>query len=222
MQPQAPPAPGAPVVVTQDGKVSIGGATVQDPQAVYRAFVEQRSVLGDQMRDLNETRFGLTHELQQLAASDPGRAGIEARITAIDARITAMDKQIADADAQVAKAAAIPGAVVERPPFQRNGPPEEFYILTGIFMFVFLMPLSIAVARRIWKRGSAVVTAFPKEIGERLGRLEQSAEATAIEIERIGEGQRFLTKLFTEGPQARAIEAGHAEMFPRSPGDASR
>jgi len=215
--------PPSPVIVSQDGRVTIGGAPLQQsPQAVYRAFVEQRSVLGDQMRDLNETRADLTRELQQVPAGDPGRVGLEARIAGIDGRIAAMDKQIADADAQVAKAAAIPGAVVERPQIPDRGPPEEFYVLTGIFMFVFLMPLSIAFARRIWKRGSAVVTAFPKEIGERLGRLEQSAEATAIEIERIGEGQRFLTKLFTEGPAARALESGHAEMVPRSPGDAAR
>jgi hypothetical protein len=215
--------PDAPVVVNRDGRLSIGGGSLQQsPQAVYSGFVEQRKVLGQQMDELNDTRSSLKNELQQLAASDPGRPGLEARITAIDGRIAAMDKQIADADAQVAKAAAIPGAVVERPRIENNGPPEEFYVLTGIFMFVFLMPLSIAFARRIWKRGSSVVAAFPKEIGERLGRLEQSAEATAIEIERIGEGQRFLTKLFTEGPQARALEAGHAEMFPRGPGDASR
>jgi hypothetical protein len=87
---------------------------------------------------------------------------------------------------------------------------------------VFLMPLSIAFARRIWKRGSAVVTAFPKEIGERLGRLEQSAEATAIEIERIGEGQRFLTKLFTEGPGARSLAAPRAEIMERNVGDTAR
>jgi hypothetical protein len=212
-----------PVIVSQDGRVTIGGAPLQSsPQLIYRGFVEQRSVLGEQMRDLQETRADLTRELQQLPAGNPGRAGLEARVAGIDGRIAAMDKQIADADAQVAKAAAIPGAVVERPPIERNGPPEEFYVLTGIFMFVFLMPLSIAFARRIWKRGSTVVAAFPKEIAERLGRLEQSAEATAIEIERIGEGQRFLTKLFTEGPQARALEAGHAEMVPRGPRDAAR
>lgn len=219
MQPQDN-APTHAVIVGKDGNVTIGGAQLQQsPQAIYRAFVEQRSVLGDQMRDLNETRSGLTNELQQLPAGDPGRAGLEARIAGTDARITAMDKQIADADAQVAKAAAIPGAVVERPPIEHQGPPEEFYVLTGIFMFVFLMPLSIAFARRIWKRGSAVVTAFPKEIGERLGRLEQSAEATAIEIERIGEGQRFLTKLFTEGPGARSLAAPEAEMVQRKVGD---
>ena len=222
MQPQTPSAPNAPIIVSKDGQVTISGAPLQSAQAVYRGFVEQRRVLGSQMEDLNETRSGLQREIQQLPAADPSRSGLEARIAGIDARIATMDKQIADADAQVAKAAAIPGAVVERPPAERNGPPEEFYVLTGIFMFVFLMPLSIAFARRIWKRGSAVVAAFPKEIGERLGRLEQSAEATAIEIERIGEGQRFLTKLFTEGPGVRALESGRAEMVSRSPGDAVR
>jgi len=210
----------APVIVSQYGRVTIGGAQLQQsPQAIYRGFVEQRQVLGQQMQDLNETRADLTRELQQVPAGDPGRAGLEARIAGIDGRIAAMDKQIADADAQVAKAAAIPGAVVERPPVEDRGPPEEFYILTGIFMFVFLMPLSIAFARRIWKRGSSVVAAFPKEIGERLGRLEQSAEATAIEIERIGEGQRFLTKLFTEGPAARALAAPQADLVQRNVGD---
>src|SRR5436309_1489639 len=106
MQPQSNPPGVAPVIVSQDGRVTIGGAPLQSAQAIYRGFVEQRSVLGEQMRELNETRSELTRDLQQLPASDPGRAGLEARITGIDARITAMDKQIADADAQVAKAAA--------------------------------------------------------------------------------------------------------------------
>jgi hypothetical protein len=91
------------------------------------------------------------------------------------------------------------------------GPPEEVYVLTGIFMFVALFPLSIAFARRIWRRGATVVTSFPKELSDRLSRLEQSAEATSLEVERIGEGQRFLTRLFTEGEGARAIGVGSAQ-----------
>jgi hypothetical protein len=107
----------------------------------------------------------------------------------------------------------VPGAVVEQPRIERPGPPDAAYIVGTIFMFVFLLPLSIAFARRIWKRSSQIVTAFPKEIGERLGRLEQTTEATAIEIERIGEGQRFLTRLFTEGNAARAIGAPATAMI---------
>ena len=56
---------------------------------------------------------------------------------------------------------------------------------------------------------------IPKEITERLSRMEQAVEATAVEVERIGEGQRFLTRLFTEGEGARAIGAGAAQPLER-------
>ena len=35
-------------------------------------------------------------------------------------------------------------------------------------------------------------------LGDRLTHLEQSVEAVAVEVERIGEGQRYMTRLFTE------------------------
>jgi hypothetical protein len=45
--------------------------------------------------------------------------------------------------------------------------------------------------------------------------MEQAVEATAEEVERIGEGQRFLTRLFTEGEGARVIGAGAAQPLER-------
>jgi hypothetical protein len=47
--------------------------------------------------------------------------------------------------------------------------------------------------------------------------MEHAVEATAVEVERIGEGQRFLTRLFTEGEGARAIGAGAAQPIERKP-----
>jgi hypothetical protein len=199
MQDQAPAA-GGQVVVTVPG--AAGGAA-----AIYRGFRAQREELANQQENLQDTRGELMRELEQLPQNAPGRAGIEARIAAIDTRIALMDKQIADADAQVAKAAAIPGAIVEPPRIVRSGPPEELYIIGTVFTFVCLVPIVIAWTRRLWKRGSVVVSAIPKEISERLARLEQSADATALEVERIGEGQRFLTRIFTEGDIARALNA---------------
>jgi hypothetical protein len=209
--------------VLAPGQITITGPLAGAPgaAAIYRGFRAQREELSNQLQNLQETRSDLMRELQELPAGAAGRAGIEARIAGIDARIAAMDKTMADADAQVAKAAAVPGAIVEPPRIERTGPPEEAYIVGTIFMFVFLLPISIAFARRIWKRGSVIVQSFPKEIGERLGRLENGMEATAIEIERIGEGQRFLTKLFTEGAPARAIAAPAGAMVER-PGDSGQ
>ena len=189
-------------------QITIGGTPLSSPSSVLRGFRAQRDELGNQLDNLQDTRQNLAQELQQIPAGAGGRTGIEQRIAGIDARIANLDKAIADADAQVARAAAIPGAIVDPPRIIREGPPEEAYVVGTIFMVIVLLPLSIALARRIWKRGSQVIATFPKEIAERLGRLEQAAEATALEVERIGEGQRFLTRLFTEGPQAHVLGAG--------------
>jgi hypothetical protein len=40
---------------------------------------------------------------------------------------------------------------------------------------------------------------------DRLQRLEQAVDSIAIEVERISEGQRFLTRLQTEHAQDRAL-----------------
>lgn len=193
-------------------QITIGGSPLSSPSSVLRGFRAQREELGSQLDNLQDTRQNLAQELQQVPAGGAGRTGIEQRIAGIDARIANIDKAIADADAQVAKAAAIPGAIVEPPRIIREGPPEEAFVLGAIFMVVVLLPMSIAMARRIWKRTGQVVATFPREIAERLGRLEQAAEATALEVERIGEGQRFLTRLFTEGPQAHALGAGGSSV----------
>ena len=213
---QVPPAkPGDPAAV----KVFVDGKPLTSPQAVYEGMVHQRDELGNQMERLKNERRDIANRLQggegeeQISAAD--KAGLEKRLTTIDGRIEALDKQIAGADAQVASAAAVPGAIVEKPPPVRQGPPEEAFILGGIFLFVAIFPISIAFARRIWRRSAAVVTSFPREIADRLTRMEQAVEATAVEVERIGEGQRFLTRLFTEGEGARAIGAGAAQPLER-------
>ena len=179
--------------------------------AIYEGYKAQRNELNDQLNQLENTRRDITNQLEGTAAGSTERKGLEDRLGDVDTRIKAVDQMLAGNAAQLAQAAAIPGAVVEHPPPMQMGPPEEVYVLTGIFMFVALFPLSIAFARRIWRRGATVITSFPKELSDRLSRLEQSAEATSLEVERIGEGQRFLTRLFTEGESARAIGIGSAQ-----------
>lgn len=61
-----------------------------------------------------------------------------------------------------------------------------------------LLLLGAYYARRSWRRGWSVIPALSRELTDRLTHLEQSVDAVAIEVERIGEGQRFITRLFTE------------------------
>ena len=179
--------------------------------AIYEGFRAQRNELTNQLHELESTRNDITSQLEETSTGSAARKSLEDRLNDVDNRIKAVDQMLGANAMQIAQAAAVPGAVVEQPPPVRMGPPEEVFVLSGIFMFVALLPLSIAFARRIWRRSAAAVTTLPRELVDRLSRLEQSVEATSLEVERIGEGQRFLTRLFTEGEGARAIGAGAAK-----------
>ncbi|MGK2962203.1 MAG: hypothetical protein ACSLFK_08665 [Gemmatimonadaceae bacterium] len=214
--PQAPAAPAGPAAgapVLAPGQVTINGQPVSTPQAAYHAFRAQRRELSRQLEELQDSRQSIAENLTTDALTQADRAGLEQRLKAIDERIISLDGQIALADAQVAQAAAIPGAAIELPSPRREGPPEEAFVLGGMLIVFGLLPLSIAYARRIWRRSAKVITTFPQELSDRLLRVEQSVEATALEVERIGEGQRFMTKLFTEGPASQMLEGQRRERI---------
>ena len=219
MPQQTPAAPATPQLTPQ--QVTVQGQPIASAYDVYQAFRAQRRVLGNQMDELQNQRDNISRELQGEGITGADKKGLETRITSIDERIGALDKQIADADAQVAKAAAVPGAAVDPPEPPRSGPPEEFWVVSTIFGSIILIPITIAYARRIWRRSAKIVTNIPKEMTDRLMRVEQTVEATAIEIERIGEGQRFMTRLFTEGPQSQhALPQAAQHVVPGAkPGD---
>ena len=207
--PPPPQASAAPAVA--QGPVSIPAGS---PQAVYRALVSQREILGNQLSDAQRLRENLVGQLSESNQTPATRASLEKRIANADARIADLDKQIAQSDATVAQAAAVPGATVRPPQVPRTGPPDEAYVLTGMFMFIVLLPMSIAFARRIWRRSARAEVTLPPEMSERMAHLERGVEAIAIEVERIGEGQRFVTQVLSERGDARALGAGAAEPIP--------
>jgi hypothetical protein len=205
MPPQPPSAP----------RVNIVGGG-ESPTAVYRAQVAMRKELGDQLEHLQSLRQDLSEHLREdPAVTGADRAGIEARIAAVDARIAAVDKQIATADAEVARTAGVPGAVVEDPPVEQTGPPEAAFVIGGLFIVVVFLPISLAFARRIWRRSAAAISSLPQEVMDRLTRLDQAVDAIAVEVERIGEGQRFMTRVLAEKATVPAALGAPAEQRPR-------
>lgn len=174
----------------------------------------QRSELRSQLNRIEEQRQEIQRELSQSGLSPVERTGLEARLKTADARIASLDAEIAAADQRVATAAAVPGATIEPPRvnINRNGPPEEAWFLGGMFIFFVMMPIAIAWARRLWRRGPvSMMTEMPPELTDRLSRLEQAVDAVAVELERVGEGQRYVTRVFTEQQGQRALGAGAAE-----------
>lgn len=69
----------------------------------------------------------------------------------------------------------------------------------GTGLFFLLIPIALAFARRIWIRsGASQRPHYDLESSPRLQRLEEAVDSIAVEVERIGEAQRFATKLLSE------------------------
>ena len=60
-----------------------------------------------------------------------------------------------------------------------------------------LFPLARALAKRMEGSGNPS-PALPRDVSDRLDRIEHAVEAVAVEVERIAEGQRFVTKVMAE------------------------
>ena len=69
-----------------------------------------------------------------------------------------------------------------------------FWVMIAVIVVGW--PLARAFARRMDRRSLA--PQMPADFEARLQRIENIVESTAIEVERISEGQRFTTKLLSE------------------------
>jgi hypothetical protein len=77
----------------------------------------------------------------------------------------------------------------------------EIIVPLGAFATAIILAVGVPLARAYSRKMDAESKnpRIPSEVTGRLERIEQSLEAVAIEVERITEGQRFTTKLLSEG-----------------------
>jgi hypothetical protein len=91
---------------------------------------------------------------------------------------------------------------------------EEMMVFAGLMATLASITkiiLSAIGKRRPLPDGSAATLT---EISQRLARLEQGVDATAIEVERISEAQRFTTKLLVEKGHAASPESARRVVTP--------
>lgn len=197
------------------------GTPPGSPAEILQALRAQREELQDQLETLEDRREEISSRLEEPMVRGADRQGLETRIRDIDAQITGMEQLIAENNRAIAEQTGVPGAVQPDPPEVRSGPAEERVLMLGTLSFFILLPLVIAYARRIWRRGAVVVSPVPSEVTERLTRIEQAVDAIAVEVERVGEGQRYVTQLFSGQAPPRAVGAGGAEPIPVQQREAS-
>jgi hypothetical protein len=174
--------------------------------ASIRARVDE---LAAQLRAATSRRQEVQKSLMR-SSTPADRAGLEQRLGVLDARIARIESDIDVAGQQLSSQAGV-GATA--PPFGR--PPRfgnnvDMTPVLVCFVLFVLSPIAVALSRFLWKRSSAPRAAVNPENNERMVRMEHAIDSIAIEIERVSEGQRFVTRLLAEGTTPAQV-AGAAQ-----------
>ena len=106
-------------------------------------------------------------------------------------------------------------------------PPQVVDITIAFFITVATIfigtPLARAFGRRMDRKAVPAAAGSP-DVVARLDRIEQAVDAIALEVERVSEGQRFVTKMMADAPRALPSpnEAAASEMRMMERGMAER
>ena len=95
---------------------------------------------------------------------------------------------------------------------------EEIIVPVAFFMLTAVLGIGIPLVRglvRRWDRETERPRSLP-DSDARLERIEQAVEAMAIEVERISEGQRYVTRLLAERPQEPVARLREGQEAPAS------
>ena len=220
-----PPLPPTPIAQAPAAPAAPGQAVAQAPAAPrvlsaeqYASLRARRSELSNQLQSVQGRRDRLARELRSSTGAD--RDGLEERIEVLDQRIVQIESDMATTGRELTTAA-LPGrtvATTQSPAWFAPVPADDVATVGIVFTVAVLGPIAVAAARLLWKRGSAgpvrPAPADPRS-AERLERIEQAVEAIAIEVERVSEGQRFVTRLLAEGGAGTpALGAGQRPAEP--------
>lgn len=212
--PQAPLAKVAPVNPLPPNTVFGTWAvpiTVPVTQEDVNGLLDRRNELSNQLSSATGRRNDLSRQLRS-ARVGPDQTGIETRISQLDARLGSIEAEMADVGHALSAAPSglkqtTTSTGSQRPFGQPNNNQVTAISIVGI-IFVGL-PLAIGVMRLAFRRAAHLpAPQVPKEVVDRLERMEQGIDAMAIELERVGEGQRFVTQLMSDRAKRAALPEG--------------
>jgi len=209
--PQAdPPAspPPRPVITNEPG-TNVYTVTAPLTARDVAAIKSRREELSSQLISASNRRSKLVSELNA-SNNETARRGIEERISILDKRMVQLETDIAATGQQLTSAPAGLLATTESAGRIAGLGTSQITAISIVFTVVVLGPLAIGAAIVMLRRTNKapLPPAAFTQTAERLERLEGSVDAIAIEIERISEGQRFVTKLLSEGQMVPALVSG--------------
>lgn len=222
--------PGEPREPTEPGQPTQAKVGVPANQAELNSLVLLRAELRDQIRSTTQLRQELTNQIAQAAAVNDGSsvAKLQARIRSLDTRSGSLEERVLQVDdaitnaiargvastevEAVVAAPAMPGVPGGPPMFERRGPFGEDVASIVLGMTLLFTLIGVLIHRRAWRRAEKqFATVGPGNRAE-LQQLQQAVDVIAVEVERISEGQRYVSKLLNERLDQPALADGRERV----------
>lgn len=202
----APPAP----VPTSPFEIQPGQPTRPVTREEIQVIRNQREEMSNQLSSAQNRRERLLGEIR--GAPSGTEQGMLQQLTVLNDRIVRIERDI-EVSGQVLRSGQVPvGIAIVPPPFTSPSDVAERGAAIGV-MVVIILSVVYAI-KRFGRRGRRGTQAYSAERDERMERLEQAVDAIAIEVERVGEAQRFQTKLLAEANVAPGLNLGQRSGEP--------
>lgn len=196
---------------------AIPQASTTVPRVMTAADVEalraRRSELSNQLSSASSRRKDLARELR--TADGANRVGLEGRMTQLDQRIMNIENDLAETGRQLSSlpAGLVATSTTSLPMQEIRLNPGQLTGISIVFTIFVLFPLVAGrVLLRLRRSSQPHQPAIPAETERRLERIEQAVDTIAIEVERISEGQRFVTQLMNRNAALALGEARDAAV----------
>lgn len=209
--PQPPQSPQIVGVVTPQSQTGVQAITTAEQVHAAHLRLDR---LRSELQDAAERRNAVVSRLRTV--DNDARDGYLQRLGVLDERIITIEREITNVN--LALSTAPPEAVVAASEMSAPDPDmrqfqevmDEIVPIIAILSIFVFMPIAVAIARLIWRRATNAPRHAPVAdpgTQQKLDHLQQAVDTIAIEVERISEGQRFVTKLMSD----RSLGAGAAE-----------
>ncbi|HET9424162.1 MAG TPA: hypothetical protein VFO55_02235 [Gemmatimonadaceae bacterium] len=206
VSPPPPPAqaPPPPAIAGGSGGQTSPVATTPSSELLSLTYQQLRARLNE-LQNQRQTLAGRREALADgyEAATGANREGIGARLQTLDNNIVMYETEIAAVGRAMAQKAPSRQEFSGQASNPNNNNWSEDDVAGAMFgTFLGTALLTVLIMRRFVRRkyGRMGAPAQPAMIqsNERLDRIEQAVDTIAVEIERVSENQRFMTRLMTE------------------------
>lgn len=181
-------------------------------QAEIGVLRQQRNEMSNQLQSAQNRRERLLNEIRD---APPGtEQGMLQQLQVLNARIVAIENDI-EASGRTLRTGQVPASMVIVPPqsFNPETAAERGALIGASVLLPVLFVYMVARFVRRRRRGN-VRPSYSADHDARMERLEQAVDAIAIEVERVGESQRYQSKLLAEANMMPAFSAAQRAPEP--------